>query len=519
MGHRFSLLLVSVVAASGCNAITGAEGWEIGSEQGSDGPAETNGNTGGSAGSGGETTTGPGSTAGPGSGSGAGDTTPEPVFVNADGVSITDIDLYQGVRRRVVEDGQPAQSDIPIVAGKTAMVRVFYETDAGYNDQPVTARITIGGAMPIEVVESISGSSQNANLGSTINIDVPGDRFTVGADFRVELLQEDTLSSGSNSMAAYPSTGTAPLEVEQGGRTLKILLVPVNNNGSLPDTSTEQVAKYHRDFSEQYPVAAVDVQVRSQAFNFNGYLGNYNGWSNLLDDITDLRDTDNAPADVYYYGIHDADGNGLLGLGWVSSSDQVWGRAAIGVGWTGDTAPGTAVHELGHNHGRNHSPCGVSGDSSYPHSGARIGVWGYRPHTKQLLDPDEYVDFMSYCDPAWVSDWTFKALFARAAHVSSSPSYHTPPHLLNRTYERIKVLDGVATFKDVKTLTHPPQGEQKALDVVTLEGPQTISGHYYPYNHIDGGVLYVMRPATYTGLHWISAIDFAAEGHTFRLVR
>ncbi len=513
--EKRGLLLVALGASAlfaGCNMITGASDLRVGT--GGDAPGDGDGSSGPGVGSGGA---GAGVGIG-GAGDGAGTPAP-PDLAQADGVHITALDLYQALRRPIMADGQPADSDIPIVAGKKGMLRVFYATDADYDGAPVTARLTIGDAAPIEQTETLSGSSSHGVLGSTINLEVPGAALAPGADFKVELLQPADTVSGSHAPAAYPSDGSmAPLGVTQGAVKLKIMLVPVDNNGSLPDTSAEQVQRYHTHFSEQYPVPEVEISVRPSAYTFNGYLGSYNGWSSLLDQITDLRQADNAPDDVYYYGIHNANGNGLLGLGWVGGSNDVWSRTAIGVGWTGDTAPETAVHEIGHNHGRDHSPCGVSGDPSYPHAGARIGVWGYRPSTKQLLDPDDHVDFMSYCSPAWISDWNFKHIFQRAKQVSTQPLLQIPPDLLNRSYERIKVLDGQAVFQDTVTLSRPPAGTPVAVSVATPEGTVTQTGSYFAYDHLDGGLLFVMRPQGHLG-DFGDHIAFHAEGQHFSLSR
>ncbi|VAW32251.1 hypothetical protein MNBD_CHLOROFLEXI01-3228 [hydrothermal vent metagenome] len=72
-----------------------------------------------------------------------------------------------------------------------------------------------------------------------------------------------------------------------------------------------------------------------------------------------------------------------------------------------------AGHELGHNFGRQHAPCNVSGDPNYPYAGASIGQYGLDGigGSLQLLSPGGYVDMMSYCDPVWVSDYTYKALY------------------------------------------------------------------------------------------------------------
>jgi hypothetical protein len=514
------LLAVSAGATLGCNMVTGADDLVLGplADDGSGGSSSSSGS---SSGTGAGTTSTSSGDGGSGlSGSGTGGQPPVDGLVHADGVMLTDIDLYQAIRRPLLAGGAPATSTIPVVAGRSGMMRVFYGTDGNYNGQPVTVRLTIDSAPAIEQTEVLNGASAHEQLGSTINFQVPGELLKLGAAFKVEMLQPPEVSSGGNGGAAYPlGEGLAPLDVEQGGVKLKIKLVPVENNGSLPDTTAAQVQRYHTWFSELYPLPEVEVTVRSQSFTFNSSLGSYNGWSSLLDEITDLRDQDNAPADVYYYGIHNADGNGLLGLGWVAGATDVWSRTAIGVGWTGDTAPETAVHEVGHNHGRPHSPCGVSGDPAYPHGGASIGVWGYRPSTNQLLSPNQYVDFMSYCDPTWISDWNFRHIFERAKIVSTSPKLIVPAVLQNRTYDRIKVLEGVASWRPPVTLRTPPQGETLSVQIATPGGPKTVSGQYYPYNHLEGGLLYVMQPLQLTQAELIHQAVFAVEGQTFALSR
>ena len=514
------LLAVSASTALGCNWVTGADDLVIGpgADEGSGGSSSTSGS---SSGTGAGTTSSSSGDGGSGlTGSSSGGQPPGDELLPADGVMINDIDLYQGVRRPIVAGGAPAASTVPIVAGRAGMMRVFYGTDGSYNGQPVTVRLTIGSAPAIELSEVLSGTSSHEQLGSTINLQVPGELLKPGAAFKVEMLQSPEVTSGGNGGAAYPlGAGLAPLDVEQGGVKLKIMLVPVENNGSLPDTTPGQVQRYHTWFSEVYPIPEVEVTVRSQPYSFNGYLGSYNGWADLLDAVTNLRDQDGASADVYYYGIHNADGGGLLGLGWVGGATDVWSRTAIGVGWSGDTAPETAVHEVGHNHGRDHSPCGVSGDPAYPHSGASIGVWGYRPSTNQLLSPSQYVDFMSYCDPAWISDWNFRHIFERAKLVSTSPKLIVPEHLQNRTYDRIRVIEGVASWRPPVTLGTPPQGETVSVQVTTPGGPQTVTGHYYPYDHLEGGLMYVMQPLQVTLAEVLQQAVFAVEGQTFALSR
>ncbi len=78
------------------------------------------------------------------------------------------------------------------------------------------------------------------------------------------------------------------------------------------------------------------------------------------------------------------------------------------------------VHELGHQHGRDHVNCGgPSGiDGSYPYPACQIDNAGPNAHigldpiSRRLLLPQNTADYMSYGpDPLWTSDYTFRAVF------------------------------------------------------------------------------------------------------------
>jgi hypothetical protein len=93
------------------------------------------------------------------------------------------------------------------------------------------------------------------------------------------------------------------------------------------------------------------------------------------------------------------------------------------------------AHELGHNWSRLHSPCGGAGspDPSYPYAGGKIGVSGY-DLTTSLFKPASIADVMGYCNPSWVSDFTYKGILNyRETHpmVASAAAMRAPePGLL-----------------------------------------------------------------------------------------
>jgi hypothetical protein len=86
------------------------------------------------------------------------------------------------------------------------------------------------------------------------------------------------------------------------------------------------------------------------------------------------------------------------------------------------------AHEVGHNMGRQHSPCGGAGnpDPAYPYAGGGIGVYGLDVATAQVKLPTSYKDFMGYCSPSWVSDYVWTSIIA---YRQSNPNYAPPAPL------------------------------------------------------------------------------------------
>jgi hypothetical protein len=493
-------VLASSLALGACNAITGAEELVIDGDGGGSGEGGNSSSSNGN----GAGTTGPGGTPFPGTTT----TTSEPVIqmVDAPGVGITQIALYQGVKAILMEGGGPGPNTVPIVAGRDAFMRLFLNVDGNYDGQPITARLHIeGNPTPFEYVGPPPSGPTDANINTTLNFDIPGASLPAGAGFRVEILQPDA-GKGPNPGARYPAEGFAPTYAANVGQTLKIVLVPVrygaDGSNRLPDTSDKMVQGYRDLFYAMYPVPQVDLTVRA-AVTYNGDVNaNGYGWDQLLGALGQLRADDNVGSDVYYYGIFEpasslnsyCGGGCVLGLGNIGSPGDPYSRAAIGLGFSDDggaTAWETAVHEIGHTHGRYHAPCGgPSGvDGQYPYSGAKTGVWGFNLLTKKLYSPSNHTDVMGYCFPIWVSDYTYKAFFNRIKAVNGA-SLYVPPELKNRTYDRVRIdMDGNLHWMPSFKMEMPPQSTPIELTVTTDAGPQVVTGHFYEYDHLPGGVI------------------------------
>lgn len=517
MSKRSSLLTAGLLAASilplmaACNAITGVDDLRLKNtdeETGSSGTA-----------SGGSSGILSGSSTSSGSSSGS-----MPQMVDAGGVSISEIALYQVVKRPLMENGSKAVTDIPIVAGRDALVRVWVTLDASYNKLPITAQLYLGASTtPIEVKKALLDSSTESNLDSTINFEVPGSELKMATTFRIELKQEPGAPAATGSQK-YPASGSEFLDVQSDGPSLKLVLVPVKYNadgsGRLPDTSQGQLQLYKDAFYGIYPAAVVDLTVRATPYPVNYAVGptDFNAWPQLLDDITFLRTQDGAPDDTYYYGIFNAaDSEGqycsqgcILGLGNLPGPSETNMRASIGVGFSGNISSSTSIHEIGHAHGRMHANCGgAQGIDPQAYPGAEIVTWGYDLVSKQLIDPNgQHRDFMGYCEPYWISDYSFIGLFERMK-VSNGAKLNVPPELMNRSYFRVRVNhDGSVKWLSPMTWKYPPSGhETKTVVMDTPAGPKTVTGQWYPYDHIEGGTLVWLASSDP-----INAIQFDVKG-------
>lgn len=501
-----ALLAASTLAAA-CNAITGTDELVVGDpaqpkgsddddddddgrdDDDDDGRDDDDGDGG---------STGEGATTGDGSSTSSG---PQQQLVDVAGVGLTDVSFYQGVKARLVAAGTAATPSVPVVAGRDALVRVFPDV-SGYDGGPVVVRLLIEGQTPLEVDTTLGGGSES-NLGSTVNFDVPGTMLAAGARFRVEIKRRQTEAGPAAPASSYPSDGSYAATNAQTTGSLRVTIVPIAYGGDgsnrTPDTGAAQVAAYEDHFTRLYPASQVELRVRGgTSYDQAVGAGDIEAWGGLLNAFAQFRAGDGAAFDEYYYGILNPASSGsaycgggcIAGLGFVGEAGDDYSRASVGLGFGGDFSTGIAVHEVGHNHGRGHAPCRVDdADPGFPHPGGKIGEWGYDLLERSMKNPDTHVDLMGYCDPAWVSDYTYRAFFDRMQAIDGAAYQYIPEEARNLTYERVAAFASGATWLDPVTIERPPFGERRTLVVGTDDGAEReVEAAFYRYDHADGGL-------------------------------
>lgn len=454
--------------------------------------------------------------------------TPSPPLVS--GLAITQVAFFQAVKVSVVDDDAAVpktKRNAPVVAGRPGLVRVYVTPDSSFKGGAVTAELRlVSGTMRLPILKdtkTLTDASTDGDTASTFNFEVPAESLPAGVTYQVLLTAKDGTVPKGASDARFPKDGgVQDLELESSGK-LKIVVVPVkydyDGSGRTPDVSANQLELYKKTFMARYPATEVVVTARAPWSWSQRISGNGTGFDSVLNAITNLRKTDNAPNDVYYYGAlaptqsfgSFCGGGCVTGLSTVVSSPKnAFLRASVGVGFPGDDSANTAAHEVGHAHGREHAPCGGTQgtDPDYPYSGGIIGVWGYDIGKKTFLSPTKGKDMMGYCPNEWVSDYTYTALFDRIAALNggtssastggtSSSNGNMPAASAQptQTYRMASVAaDGsVSTTSEIELDAEPADGESRLATYLGAQG-QTIGTHtarFYPYDHLPGGILVV----------------------------
>lgn len=216
---------------------------------------------------------------------------------------------------------------------------------------------------------------------------------------------------------------------------------------------------------------------------------------------------------------------------------QISGTVATGIA----SLPRAAAHELGHNFGLLHAPCGVLDglDTNYPPSlGGRIGFVGFNVHTGEPI-PASYYDMMSYCgERAWISAYNTERLFnvlsAVRARQASLAQTEQPAWLVNGAIAP-DGLSGTLSFAEpISSTATIAEGGTGPHRIELWRGAELVFSHRFeaqvPAAHETDGLnasftLVIPRPADITELRLLAgdtlldgiAVDAAAPTVTAEL--
>jgi hypothetical protein len=320
---------------------------------------------------------------------------------------IVHMGLYQSV--------QDATNGISLVAGKPALLRVYAQAMSSH-DPDVQTEVTVRAYRDNQYLGSVKSAKQpvpiqptSHDFDSTFNIELPLQWLHGRLDLIATIDDADWIPElNENNNSAEHSFTFQPVP------PLNLTIVPIIYN------DTRRGITYQPTFGDPisdwlhsaYPVAEINVSHHAP-YHFTGDLSTPGDWQRLLEGLTSLWAVEKGfGSPELFFGLIPTDGpdgswfqGGIAGLGWIGQ------RVAIGLD-LGDQTAMLAAHEIGHNFGRRHAPCGNPNnvDPNFPYPDGSIGVFGIDTQETALLHPNQARDFMSYCGPEWVSDYTYEAL-------------------------------------------------------------------------------------------------------------
>lgn len=308
---------------------------------------------------------------------------------------------------------QSSDFPVPLIAGREALLRVFVVASrpgsAGipmiratfYLDGVESHAVDIPGSgtpIPTEIEHARSSLERSARAL------IPGSVIQPGLEMVLEIDPEGTLSPELGVTKRIPEEGRAPVQVDSVP-SLDMTVIPFQwapkPDSWMIDVATGMADSPHThemlgDVRAMLPVADIDVAVHEAV------LTSTTRYLDLLRETHLIRTLENGTD--YYLGL---------------LPEHVVG-APVGVAFLGFRIgysvadPFVIAHELGHNLGLHHAPCGGAGspDPAFPQTDASIGAWGFDFRAGGRLVSPRTRDVMSYCGPPnWISEFSFtKAL-------------------------------------------------------------------------------------------------------------
>ena len=315
----------------------------------------------------------------------------------------------------ITQSIQTLDNAVPLVAGRSGLLRVFVRASGSIAVQPpVRVRFynsngTLVSTSTIQApTATVPVTVDQSTLTSSWNQTLTGAFLQPGLSMLLDVDPNNTITEPNESDNTWPANGTPVALDIQPVSTLSVTLVPVVQaaRGDTGRVDQSNKANFILPMQRMFPIANIDADLRLP-YTFNGPELQSGGgnWLTLLSELNALRVTEGTGR-MYYGLVRVGYNSGVAGLGYIG--------VPAAIGW--DHQPSgyeVMAHELGHNFGRLHAPCGnPSGvDGAYPYSGAEVGVYGYDILSGVVKLP-ALRDFMSYCDPNWISDYNYRKILS-----------------------------------------------------------------------------------------------------------
>ncbi len=313
----------------------------------------------------------------------------------------------------LVQAVQSRTFPVALLEGEPALLRVFVTAPVETEEllPPVRATFFLDGVQVYEVEtppgpRPIPLEVHEGDLELSANTIIPGSVLREGLEMVIEIDPRGMTDPVLGIQRRIPEVGRETLDVRAVPR-LDLTLIPFRgsrSNDSLINAKVRAMAADPRNHEllaatrTLLPIAAMAVTAHEPVL------------ISELDQLSMIRQ-------IEAIRIMEGGGGHYMGIfGGV-------GAAILG-GWSSISRPSssTIAHELGHNLGLRHAPCGDPAitDRAYPNKDGSTGAWGWDMEAGELVPP-YWVDLMAYCRPEWISEYHYSiALRYRLANPGSA---------------------------------------------------------------------------------------------------
>jgi hypothetical protein len=298
-----------------------------------------------------------------------------------------------------------------LISGKPTVLRAYVSLHGAASLEGVSGKLTryINGAAQDTLISgpiTVPFRSEEAEYSSSLNFYLPSDWLVPGTEYVVEIDPDNIIPETNENNNRFPAAGSQKMNFVTTP-VLEIVIVPVTYaRPGFPVTTppTDDLTYLTSFFEEVFPVGNVVYSIRDIPFTFTGNLFYYEGWRDLLSDLTTIHEYEDPHQNKIYYGLVDGGGGDVAGIAWLNNpnSNKPKKTAAGSTGSYPHMGGQIFAHELGHIHGLFHT-------ATY------IDRWGYDSRNDALLAPYEHIDNMNgtmyNISKYWTNSQTFTNIY------------------------------------------------------------------------------------------------------------
>jgi hypothetical protein len=397
---------------------------------------------------------------------------------------------------------QTGEHEIPMLAGgRAAVVNVTTHATGSLPGTTVFALRLFDAFGVLTHSDTTSGviesGSSNTNE-PTVQFLVPSAHLRPGTRWEVVRDPEGLAADESAETDRFPPSGPAVLDLVTPP-PLKLHFVPIvltAHGNARGNVSAFLLDEYLQTVRTMMPHGAIEATVGDavltpQMFGTGTLGGDAEFWAGVVRAVDERRLADSIRPDAHWIGVVRPPSGftwtNYGGFGFVPVDGDDIGPftrtfAIVGLNWFArESATRELVaHELGHNLGRLHAPCGPAGtpDAQYPVAGGRIGegahntwAWETGQATRAATVPTATADVMGYCAPVWISAYNYYGIvrFRGEQQVAMQAALRTAADRRRVLLVRGEVRGATVTIERAKVM-------ETAVSRTTVGGDWSLAG-------------------------------------------